>query len=60
MHFWCCRSQCICHTERMTSGLSTQVNYLFFQSLVISSSVLPLVSGIMRHTNTAAITQMVP
>ncbi len=34
-------------------------NY-FFQSLVMSSRVLPLVSGTRRQTKTAAITQMMP
>ncbi len=32
----------------------------FLQSLLISSRVLPLVSGTKRQTKTAAITQMMP
>lgn len=35
-------------------------SYFFFQSLVMSSKVLPLVSGTRRQTKTAAITQMMP
>ena len=40
---------------------NTNLIYLFFfQSLLISSSVFPLVSGTQRQTKRAAATQMIP
>ncbi len=45
----------------MTYNVNDARDYLsFFQSFVISSSVLPLVSGTSFHTNTAATMQITP
>lgn len=49
------------HSLLYSAGLKfLRTYFFFFQSLVISSSVLPFVSGTSFHTKRAAATQIIP